>query len=358
MKKFILSLTLILTVAFGAVLTLTRPAPLSARAETSETILENEDTSNYIENFLLPSEKLSGQWIRFYADSTTSLETTNLQFGYMTNLFHIFHKNGTLDGTGSIIKIVKPSYVDIYIPEDFKYRAKPYGGDTYSEYSIDDEEITNINRSTVRKLIKNENTIDLTDKSSWSEKSVSVGDKITGKWFRLYKQGLSDTALGNGVETTDFYITAYYAKWVFRHSSDSNSVLSTIYKNEKAQYVDFFIPEGTYAFFNDNYSNMDEQLITKSSSFVRELVAPVVEEPDEPTSEPEDESTSESLPGNESDVPGDESDESAIEDDSQKFIDKTTSWINDNLGLSLTSSFIGAVLLVLIISFFVNRAKK
>lgn len=344
MKKFILSLTLILTVFLGAVITVARP--VSARAETAES---TEDTSNYIENFLLPSEKLSGQWIRFYADSTSSLETTNLQFGYMTNLFHIFHKNGTLDGTGSIIKIVKPSYVDIYIPEDFKYRAKPYGSNTeYSEYSIDDEEITNINRSTVRKLIKNENTIDLTDKSSWSEKSVSVGDKITGKWFRLYKQGLSDTALGNGVETTDFYITAYYARWVFRHSSDSNSVLSTIYKNEKAQYVDFFIPEGTYAFFNDNYSNMDEQLITKSSSFVRELVAPVVEEPDDPTSEP----------GDESDVPGDESDESAIEDDSQKFIDKTTSWINENLGLSLTSSFIGAVLLVIIISFFVNRAKK
>lgn len=65
-------------------------------------------------------------------------------------------------------------------------------------------------------------------------------------------------------------------------------------------------------------------------------------EPDEPTSKPEDESTS----------------ESAIEDDSQKFIDKTTAWINDNLGLSLTSSFVGAVLLVLIVSFFVNRAKK
>ena len=40
MKKFILSLTLILTVFLGAVLTLTRPAPLSARAETDVTIEE------------------------------------------------------------------------------------------------------------------------------------------------------------------------------------------------------------------------------------------------------------------------------------------------------------------------------
>lgn len=335
MKKFILSLTLILTVAFGAVITASSPARFSARADSTSESLENEDTSNYVENFLLPSEKLSGQWIRFYKDSATSLETTNLQFGY-TSTFGIFNKTGMIDGLSSILKISKPSYVDIYIPEDFKYLAKPYGPNTeYSEYSIDDEEIININRNTVRKLIKNENPIDLTDKSSWTEKSVSVGDKITGKWFRLYRQGISDVALGNGVETTDFYITAYCAKWVFQNTSNTGAVLSTIYKNEKAQYVDFFIPEGTYVFFNDNYSNMDEQLITKTSSFIKELVAPVVEEPDEP--------------GDESDVPGDEGDESAIEDDSQALGEKAADWINEHLGITVSSTF--AVILIAAILF-------
>ncbi len=365
MKKFILSLTLILTVAFGAVLTLTRPAPVSARAETADSTsesledLENEDTSNYVENFLLPGEKITGKWIRLYTSSVTSLETTRLYIYFIENgNLAINGLNGLTDISNSnIIVKTNMTYVDFYIPEDSKFKMKPLGPDTvYEEYSFSEEEITS-SHITARKLVKN-NSIDFSDKSTWTEKTVLPGDKITGKWLRLYKQMYSSVAYAYGFQTTSFNFLYYNQLFSIQSRSNLSQEFAAIYRYESAQYVDFFIPEGTYMFLDENYSSLDEEVVVNTSKYVKELVAPVVEETDEPTSEPEDESTSESLPENESDVPGDESDESAIEDDSQKFIDKTTAWVNDNLGLSLTSSFVGAVLLVLIISFFINRAKK
>ncbi|MBQ8725731.1 MAG: hypothetical protein IJY84_01345 [Clostridia bacterium] len=352
MKKFLISIFAVFALTVGIFLPTVANRNVTAKADESN--LEIEDTSNYIENYLLVDDNIYGQWIRIYESASGQLKTTNLTFNYRaaenysTASLSVF-ADGIIGKPLEITKIFKPTYVDFFIPADATFTLKPSGGTDYVTYNINDEKIVEMDTVNVRKLVKCDVEIDMSDKSTWTEKAVSVGDPVANKWFRVYKQNISslDSKYGLSLSEQLFMVIVFYDDLKLTCAKGTNPRAASCFTMAHQDYIDFYIPAGTLILNNEPaYYNVDDITVAATSNYAFELVAPVVEEPETPG----DESSSESVI--EPETPGEsviepEQSESNVES-SDGLLQDATDWVNETLGLSLS---VGALVLICVIAF-------
>jgi len=295
MKKILISIFAVFALTVGIFLPTVANRNITAKADSSASI--NDDTVNYIEELLEKGESITDKWLRF--SPTESLVTDNLTFKLAVGGYISISKteNAASMTCDTIISKVQFGMVEMYIPSG-SIAVNPLLGDVPL-----DTETKKLN-SLIYELIKPETPIDNVTGThlEWTEKELTPGDSIAGRWLRLFNQNQSMTSGQYGINLSEnYYLTNYNSVLKFGQNANYLS-LDKFEKIGLWGFIDIYIPENAKAeFFNSAGDKVSLFLNTLTVTQANPLYAVAIEppvadipetpgesaEPDEPIDTPE-----------------------------------------------------------------------
>ena len=350
MKKFLISIFTLFALAVGIFLPTVAGANVTAKADESSA-LESADTINYVESFLDAGESFTGKWIRIKTGKY--FNTTNLRIAYEQSGLKITTlTGGDLDFLNSGVLTKKQfGLLDFFMPTGVTLSLLG------TDYDLDAEIWTGVTAPI--KLVEPSEPRDVVSgtKLAWTEKDLSVGDTITGKWIRLYGQSWSSMSGQYGFTTESGVYCNYWSDKLYLSAVNGLSY-TNIMTESRFNVCDVYIPNDakfsySKAGVDGQYETIvlnlcDETVASVNKDYVKVLEAPVVEEPETPGDESSSESVIEPETPGESVIEPETPGESNVES-SDGLLQDATDWVNQTLGLSLS---VGAFVVICIIAFF------